>query len=352
MELLRQFNMLPHWDRSCRSNLPPHPVTFYWHRADQSQNWPYNTRRLAGQPLECQFLSHWYDSTPEKSRRKWDSNPGSSALEADALTTRPTRRQKKKRRRNTYQNWYKDSWLSLLLQAISWPALKELTSQRQTKHKQTHDTHSLRSFSSFLFLSSSLSFFFSLSLLPCDDASPPPSLFDLLLSFGVDFLSSSDDAGSVFSSAFGSALSGDLVAGADVSRFVESELVCCTTISGVCLIYWFIRFSTSPLSSWVREREREKQRRERERKRERERERERERDRQGRKRERERERETDRQTKERQTDRQGRERQTQTEERERGEREKRERERERGGGVRKRKESKTQWILRIKQNKK
>ena len=30
-----------------------------------------------------------YDSTPEKSRRKRDSNPGSSALEADALTTRP-----------------------------------------------------------------------------------------------------------------------------------------------------------------------------------------------------------------------------------------------------------------------
>ena len=33
------------------------------------------------------FLSHWYDSTPikKKSRRKRDSNPGSSALEADAL---------------------------------------------------------------------------------------------------------------------------------------------------------------------------------------------------------------------------------------------------------------------------
>ena len=42
--------------------------------------------------MECQFLSHWYDSTPEKSRRNGDSNPGSSALEADALTTRPTRR--------------------------------------------------------------------------------------------------------------------------------------------------------------------------------------------------------------------------------------------------------------------
>ena len=32
-----------------------------------------------------QFLSHRYDSTPKKSFRKQDSNPGSSALEADAL---------------------------------------------------------------------------------------------------------------------------------------------------------------------------------------------------------------------------------------------------------------------------
>ena len=37
-------------------------------------------------------MSHWYDSTPEKSRRKQDSNSGSSALEADTLTIRPTRR--------------------------------------------------------------------------------------------------------------------------------------------------------------------------------------------------------------------------------------------------------------------
>ena len=34
----------------------------------------------AWQPLECQCLSHWYDSTPKKSRRKRDSNPGPSAL--------------------------------------------------------------------------------------------------------------------------------------------------------------------------------------------------------------------------------------------------------------------------------
>ena len=38
------------------------------------------------------FLSHWYDSIPKKSRRKRDSNPGSSAPEADALITRPARR--------------------------------------------------------------------------------------------------------------------------------------------------------------------------------------------------------------------------------------------------------------------
>ena len=41
------FYMLPHWDRSCRSNFPSHPVTVYWHRANQSQHWPYNARRLA-----------------------------------------------------------------------------------------------------------------------------------------------------------------------------------------------------------------------------------------------------------------------------------------------------------------
>ena len=33
-------------------------------------------------------------TTPKNSRRKRDSNPGSSALKADALTTRPTRRSK------------------------------------------------------------------------------------------------------------------------------------------------------------------------------------------------------------------------------------------------------------------
>ena len=40
-------------------------------------------------------VTAWYDSTPKKSRRKRDSNPGPSALEEDALTTRPTRRFKR-----------------------------------------------------------------------------------------------------------------------------------------------------------------------------------------------------------------------------------------------------------------
>ena len=61
-DLLRQVYVLPHRDRSCRPNFPSHPITIYWYRADQSQHWPYIARRLAGQPLECQFLSHWYDS--------------------------------------------------------------------------------------------------------------------------------------------------------------------------------------------------------------------------------------------------------------------------------------------------
>ena len=43
-DLLRQFYVLPH----CRPNFPSHPVTVYWHRANQSQHWHYNSRRLSG----------------------------------------------------------------------------------------------------------------------------------------------------------------------------------------------------------------------------------------------------------------------------------------------------------------
>ena len=47
-DLLRQFYVLPHWDRSCRPNFPSYPVTVYWHWADQSQHGSYNSRNLAG----------------------------------------------------------------------------------------------------------------------------------------------------------------------------------------------------------------------------------------------------------------------------------------------------------------
>ena len=60
--------------------------------------WPYNTRRLAGQPLQHQ-LSHWYDSTRKKIHGEiGDSNPR-SAPEADACTTTPTRCCRKEERK-------------------------------------------------------------------------------------------------------------------------------------------------------------------------------------------------------------------------------------------------------------
>ena len=47
-EWISGTDLLPHWDRSCRPNFPSHPVTVYWHRADQSQRIPYNAKHLAG----------------------------------------------------------------------------------------------------------------------------------------------------------------------------------------------------------------------------------------------------------------------------------------------------------------
>ena len=89
--------MLPHWDRSCWSNFLLHPVTVYWHRGDQSQR-EAPGRVATGVPNFFRSLV-WVD--PEKSRHKRDSNLGSSALEADALTTRPTRQLKRWRNLNT-----------------------------------------------------------------------------------------------------------------------------------------------------------------------------------------------------------------------------------------------------------
>ena len=92
-DLHKQVHVLPQWDRSCRSTVLPHPVTVYWQLANLSQHWPYNTRCLALQPMQRQFLRHWYDSS-------WKNPHGASrnrtphlllSRQTKALTTRPTR---------------------------------------------------------------------------------------------------------------------------------------------------------------------------------------------------------------------------------------------------------------------
>ena len=83
--MLRQVYVLPRWDRSCKSNFLPQPVTVI-----PGQPVPALTpQRQApgGVATEVSIFKSlaWLDS--EKSPlRKRESNPGSSALEVDALT--------------------------------------------------------------------------------------------------------------------------------------------------------------------------------------------------------------------------------------------------------------------------
>ena len=77
----------------CHSEIEVADPTFYLTQSQYTDSGPTNPSADPITPgVKCQFLSHWYDSTRKKSRRKRDSNPGPSALGADALTTRPTRR--------------------------------------------------------------------------------------------------------------------------------------------------------------------------------------------------------------------------------------------------------------------
>ena len=72
----------------------PRSVTVYWHWADQSQRWLYIARRLAGQQLE----KHAFEVTGVTLRgKKIRGARGNRAQiflprQADAFTTRPTRR--------------------------------------------------------------------------------------------------------------------------------------------------------------------------------------------------------------------------------------------------------------------
>ena len=71
------FIVLPHWDRSCRSNFPSHPVTVYWHRADQSQHWPYNSSRQG---------NHWSANFYLTGMTRPRKNPGASRIRTRDLS--------------------------------------------------------------------------------------------------------------------------------------------------------------------------------------------------------------------------------------------------------------------------
>ena len=82
---LRDGSDLTHWDRS-QMNFQPHPVTV----CDTGQTSPSVDPIMPGAWVAtgvpfCKSLV-WLD--PEKSSRTQDSNPRSSALQADALTTK------------------------------------------------------------------------------------------------------------------------------------------------------------------------------------------------------------------------------------------------------------------------
>ena len=91
----------------CHTEIEVADPTFYLTQSQHTDTGPTSPSAdpvTPGAWQGSQFLSHWYDSTPKKSRRRRESNPGSSALEADALTTRPTRLFKPCRQWR-YTNW-------------------------------------------------------------------------------------------------------------------------------------------------------------------------------------------------------------------------------------------------------
>ena len=69
----------------CHTEIEVADQTFYLTQSQYTDTGPTSPSADPITPGACQFLSQWYDSTPKKSRRKRDLNPGSSTLEADAL---------------------------------------------------------------------------------------------------------------------------------------------------------------------------------------------------------------------------------------------------------------------------
>ena len=72
----------------CHTEIEVADPTFYLTQSqytDTGLTSPSTDPRMPGAWQGSHWSSHWYDSTSKKSRRKRDSNPGSSALEADAF---------------------------------------------------------------------------------------------------------------------------------------------------------------------------------------------------------------------------------------------------------------------------
>ena len=76
----------------CHTDIEVADPTFYLTLSQYTDTGPTSPRAdtitpgtWQGSHWSAKFLSRWYDSTPKKSRHKQDSNPGSSALEKDAL---------------------------------------------------------------------------------------------------------------------------------------------------------------------------------------------------------------------------------------------------------------------------
>ena len=82
----------------CHTEVEVSDQTFYLTQSQYTDAWPTSPSADPTTPGAWQGsqwsanLSHWYESTPKKSPRKRDSNPGPDALEADALTTWPKKR--------------------------------------------------------------------------------------------------------------------------------------------------------------------------------------------------------------------------------------------------------------------
>ena len=80
-DLLRQLYVLPHWDKNCRPNFLPHPVTVYWHWADQSQCWPYIACKGSHwSTLSAGALNHWIQQPPVQQMGTLGSQKGHGKL--------------------------------------------------------------------------------------------------------------------------------------------------------------------------------------------------------------------------------------------------------------------------------